>query len=316
MPLPVEHRFRADVVALCCGFAAGPLAPLVVKYVPPDQLGIAILMLMISAALAGAILTVLYLNRANLSSADASHVIRSGARAGLLSATLAAAMSVLAARTFQSQVAAVVVLLPAVLSILPASFFGLLATAYAVGLRFPILAASAPTLAEPTPRRIPLIFAVVAVVVFGFGSVLIPQKVKEVATNVSPIASTPTASSWQYEKPAELGSADASRWELMTTKPIGRVREGAPLAISRAGDRVAYVDGEQSNAVKVVELDRPDRISTFSINGSLNRMSFSPEGNQILFDTYQEGKRMGVIDLSKGRVITIPRPKGQAIPPG
>jgi Tol biopolymer transport system component len=102
----------------------------------------------------------------------------------------------------------------------------------------------------------------------------------------------------------------------MTTKPIGRVREGAPLAISRAGDRVAYVDGEQSNAVKVVELDRPDRISTFSINGSLNRMSFSPEGNQILFDTYQEGKRMGVIDLSKGRVITIPRPKGQAIPPG
>jgi len=315
-PLHAEHRFRADVVALCCGIVVLFLAPIVTKYARPDQLGIAILLLIISSALAAGFIAVAYLNRAKLSSVDASHVIRAGARSGLLAATLSAAMTVLAARLFRSQLAAIVVLVPALLSILPASFFGMLATAYAVGVRFPLVATSDAKAAPPNAGRLPVVALLAAVAPLGFASVLMPQSAERVVTTSTQLTPGSTATAWRYEKPADLASAPASRWDFSITRPIGRVREGSPVVLSPTGDRLAYVDGEASNTVKVVELNQPDATSAFPFTGSLNRMVFSPTSDQILFDAFQENRRLGVIDLKKRRVIMLPRPKGQILPTG
>lgn len=68
---------------------------------------------------------------------DVSTVVRCGARAAALSGTLAASMTVLGARVFNSQTAALVTVVPAALSILPSSFFGISAAAIAAGIRLP-----------------------------------------------------------------------------------------------------------------------------------------------------------------------------------
>ncbi len=312
-PLPIEHRFRADVVALCCGLAALPLAPLILRYSRPEQIGIAILLMIISLALAAGYGTVTFLNRAGLSSSDGSHLVRAGARAGLLTATLAAAMTVLSARIFQSQIVAMIVLVPALLSILPGSFFGMLATAFAVGILIPI-AVKAQAAPDTSQRKARIFVLLSLACLVGFGSVLIPQRVGSYVTAASP--SRLLQSSWRYEKPADLATADASRWELIETRPIGRVREGFALALSSTGDRLAYYDADQANLLKVVDLNQPNKSYSFVVGGQSYHLAFSPDGNQVLFETFEGGQRLGVADLPKGRVIMLPRPKGVAVPPG
>ena len=315
-PLPAEHRFRSDVVALCVGPIAAAVAPFLLRYSHAGQwTGMLILLLIVSLALAASAAAVTYINRADVPSADTTYLIRAGARAGLLTAALAAAMTVLSVRISNSQLAAFFVLMPAALSILPGSFFGMLATAFAVGTLKPMGVPSESPSKSSMPSKMRLVILLVLVCIIGFASVLIPPGFWESVQTKNLVTNFPT-SEWHYAKPPELGSVDAARWELLTTRMIGHVRENSPIALSQLGDRLAFVDGDQANVLKVVNLDHPDKPSAFSISGILIALAFAPDGSQIFFHKQESGHYVGVVDLTKARVIMLPRPKGAAVPSG
>lgn len=170
-PLPNADRVRGSVAA---AFAGGVALPLSVFFLPnsgsviPFQLGILFLVSALSAAAAFA--SVSASKRPTTGMNELTILIRCGARAGLLAAMLAAAMTVLGARLFNSQLAALITAVPAALAILPASFVSVITGAIAAGIRLPRL----PKLPETTNAGRGTLSLFVVVSAIGFLSALFP----------------------------------------------------------------------------------------------------------------------------------------------
>jgi hypothetical protein len=305
--LPSRIRLQADIVAFIAGILAFPMFAIAPGVV--GRSNIAILFLVVVLACAAAIASVL----TGRAIAHGVYLVRSGARTAVFAALLAAAMMVLAARVFQSQLIALATIFPAAMSILPAAFCGMIFGAIAAGFRLPVAASND----SPTSLRItasePVIILFIAVCILGFASALIPSLSSPF---LSQIAAPLSASSWHYEKPADLNNAPAARWQLATIKPLGRIASDSPLAISTTGDFFACFDGERQQTLKIVDLNTPDRVWTFPINQPVQSIAFSPDARRVAFETDGNPRRIGIVDLKTSQTMFLPKPKGNVIPEG
>ena len=171
-PLSERLRFRAHAAAAFAGIIALPLSAF---FLPnslsaiPYSIGILFLISALSAAAAFAAASV---TKARQSGAmQVVQLVRCGARAALLAAMLAAAMTVLGTRLFASQGLALAAFFPCSLSILPGSFVGVLAAAVAAGIRLP-RAAKLSSQPDREGRGAVVLFAVASAA--GFLSALYP----------------------------------------------------------------------------------------------------------------------------------------------
>lgn len=316
--LPPEFRFTADLTAGAMGILALPISALVAhstqRPLPP---GILFLLLIVVFAAAAGWLTVWRINTSGIKGSVVVPLVRAGARAGVLAALLAAAMLVLGARLFASQFAALACVPPAILSILPGGFFGMLVAATAAGVRLPKLpeSSSAPESTSVFRSMTPLL---IIVSVAGFLSVLYPEHHSSVISGYAPSAypQAPRVSTglppWRYAKPTELANAEAPQWEVSGTRLLPRCANDTPFAISHDGDSLAYVDF--TGALRVVDLNS-DRFSTFPVP-NLRSLSFSPDGQRLIFETNAQIRGLGVIELNTTNPKFLPEPSGDDLPDG
>lgn len=309
--LPVGYRLRADLVACVAGVLSLPISAVINK-APLGSTNLGVLLLTIALATAAGIACVL----ANADATGTRHLfflVRASARAAALAALLAAAMTILAARLFVSQGAALVKWIPALLSILPAAFCGMVAGALAAGVRLPTLPKNDLASTDSSQGRWPVIAILAVLCAAGFLSALVPQRRSQITSALTPSRSL---ISWKYQKPAQLTSAAAARWHLLATRPLGRIAPGSPLAISTTGDLLACVDADQSNVLKIIDLNKPDRFWSFPINQPLQSIAFSLDAHRVIFETSANPRRLGVVDLNTSRLLFLPKPKGNTIPEG
>jgi hypothetical protein len=308
-PLPAQHRFRADLTAFVAGGLALPLAWLLAES-PLRSWAPSLLILILVTALAVAASLAITLADKQLTS-GITHSMRTAARATILTALLAAAMVVLVSRLSISQTAAVLSFIPAVLSILPASFFGMLAGACAAGLQLPSL--PKPSVEGTELQGKALLLLLVLACVVGFFAPLFPARIQGTRSMPARVASVPPVPPWRYSKPADFAKAEASRWEVLTTRQLGHVQSSTQVVISPVRELFACVDGNQ---LRIVDLNMPTNAVSFQIIGGIQSMSFSPDEGRLFFQTEQNLKRVGVIDLTTSRVTDLPTPKAYAVPSG
>jgi len=313
-PLPPEFRFHADLIACVVGILALPISGFFARNTqqsfPP---GILFLLLVVAFASVAGVATVWRINTAGAKGSPVVPLVRAGARAGVLAALLAAAMLVLGERLFVSQIAALASALPAILSILPAGFFGMLVAASAAGVRMPKLPES---VSEPDSqsRFLPITPLLVILSVAGFLSVFLPgDRVFVTSGAFTPPSSNPSGLSWRYEKPSELANAEAAQWEVAGTRLLPRSATKAPFAISPNGDSLAYLDF--SKVLRVIDLNS-DRFKVFTLGSPPRKLSFSPDGRRLIFESDAQPPGVGVIDLSSSNIAYLPRPSGNLIPDG
>jgi hypothetical protein len=312
--LPPEFRFRSDLIAGIIGLLALPISavfsPSKLSSIPP---GILLLLLIITFASAAGWLTVWRINTSGIKGSPVPPLVRAGARAGVLAALLAAAMLVLGARLFASQFAALASIPPALLSVLPGGFFGMLVAASAAGVRMPKL----PTPAfegEATSRFLPITPLLVFVSLLGFLSVLFPEHHAFLTTRAqNPLSPVSSAMSWRYQTPPQLATAEAAEWDIAGIRMLPRSAADAAFAMSPDGNWIAYVDFNK--ALRIIDLNS-DRFSTFPLAFPPQKLSFSPDSRRVIFQTSAQPPGLGVIDLDNANTAFLPMPSGSAIPDG
>jgi hypothetical protein len=137
--IPPEYRKYANGMTVILGLVAFALDAFFIGAIGHGTPlpSVAVLLLTVTFAAAAALLCVWQMNRFGLDAVEIRYLLRAGARAGVRTAFVVAALVVLATGLFASAIAALAAVVPALLSILPAAFVAMLSAAVAAGIRMP-----------------------------------------------------------------------------------------------------------------------------------------------------------------------------------
>jgi hypothetical protein len=108
----------------------------------------------------------------------------------------------------------------------------------------------------------------------------------------------------------------AANWHVTASRSLGLIAPDSPVAISAAGDLLAFVDAQRQDAIKIVNLNSPDQFSVVPISQRARRFAFSSDARRMIFETNGNPRRLGIVDLTDDRVVFLPKPKANAIPDG
>lgn len=335
-PLPFRQRLRTDLLCLIAGLVFFGVALLFIGEVSrlgrPGAPVLIFIALMAGATGAGAI--GLFRSSGHHPEVSGYHAARLGARAGILSALLAAGMIVLAARLSDSR-ALFTIWLSAPLCILPGALAGMGGASAAIRLS-PVTDGPADKTTAPVEEPGGISWLAFAITGLAIGGLLSPfyihswrsyfppppvEIVKEPVPEILPkpvepatpyIAPPPPRPSFRFDPSPALAATGALRWNLTASRPLPDMAGDGPMSLSNDGRWLACVAGDGS--VVVTDLHTAETTSRWQIAGKAQAFAFSPDNLEMIYVTADTPAHVGVLRVSGSRVIPLPQPKKRLVP--
>lgn len=303
-------RKKAEWISVVCGIGGGMLANI-------ERSNALVLWIVAASMVAGAVGNIC----ANAGD-DPGLRPRAGIRSGVLTAVIAGAVAVLGF-TMRSQFTGFAVLLPALLAIPPAAFFGMLGSLVVSMIQNPPVRPLGSSSARERSRPSVLLIAILISSVVGYLSPFIaavlptpaPRVVSAPAT--PPMATpTPTATAatlvppkpvppsppWRYEAPAGFADAHPSQLAVLREVSLGKYERPFRFAFAKDGHTIAFAASD--SAITVLDLNEPATTASFSAPEAPERFAFGPDGKRLFCITAKGEKYV----LSRDRAIRLPLP--------
>lgn len=205
--------------------------------------------------------------------------------------------------------------LPGILSILPATFCGMLTSGIAVltlADRSP--SEQGPSEATPLPKSAVwgIRCAMAFLLLLGLGVIdTFPEPAAVAAIQPSNPKPSPPET---FSVPKEMAYAEATTWQLFKRRNVQGVAPGV-YAVS-ADDRWLAVLAQDRQALRVLDLHAFDAGKAISLPRPVDRLSFDPAARRVIAVRDASPASLLVIDVLRGAVTGLPMPKKRAVPEG
>jgi hypothetical protein len=306
----IKIRFAPELIGIACGLSGGWVA----WNKAADVLALSIAAASVCAGAIGSLTT---------DGMDGPGTgPRSGIRAGLLTALLGGGTAVFGA-TLQSTPSGFATILPAVLTIPPGAFFGVLGALLVSMLRNPRMASAERCPSSRESKFAAPLVAVILLSLCGYVSPLIariaapdhskatdPIPLNPVPSEEPPAIakpSPPPPPPWEYRAPKDFHDARPNTIKVLTNVSLGRF--GAPLRIAFAHDKHTLAFGGENAEIVIVDLNIPEKKKSLWLPEVPERFGFSPDDGR-LFCVSNGGRFVASLDS------VIPLPLPEIVPPG
>lgn len=247
--------------------------------------------------------------------ADPTSATRSGAWTAFFAALAGAAVFALIARMGLSWLAVTRAGIAGLLTLLPASFYGMICAGVAAVAMTPTTAPAKNEVAALSSKLVWGARAALAQLVLVAIILPPPSPLKIALPAVSDAmrpAPPPSRPSFSFTPPQGMEKADLLQWKLVKQREFTGV-EDATVVLSR-DDRYAAASLLNKQAIQVMDLHTAD-IWQVKVPGRVTAFSLHPDNRRIfvLFLANEE-LRCGVADIESGELVFLPKPRQGTIP--